>query len=473
MRETICKICGFAATGKELANHIKKVHGLKSEDYTIKYIFDNKRPVCEVCGSSTRYVAFGFKRFCKNCIKEGLVISGREGGQSPAWNKGKTKSTDERIAKQANEVTGQNNHFWGRHHTHETRQLISRAKTLQKAIVHDRITARDVEFELVTPVDDYKSRQRQHLEFKCNVCGFLNKKTLQAFERGSQCVNCFPVSVSQGETEIANWLRSHEFFVIPSERNVIAPKELDIFLPEHKIAIEFNGLYWHSELAPREIDRYSHLNKTLKAQSVGVKLIHMFSDEWTFKSEIVQSLLLHRLGKTKNKLFARNLQLVSPSVESRRDFFNQSHISGDAPALISFALVHESKIVCCLSLRKPRQKKWTGLLEIARFATLPHHHVPGGLQRLMKKAITFAQNTGYTGIITYADRRFGEGLGYGCVGFKNIGTTGLDYWYTDGSVRIDRFSMRATENATERERAKEMNLGRVWGCGSQIWMLQC
>ena len=97
-------------------------------------------------------------------------------------------------------------------------------------------------------------------------------------------------------------------------------------------------------------------------------------------------------------------------------------------------------------------------------------HVPGGLDRLIKKAISYVEQEGCAGIVTYADRRFGVGNGYCRTGFDLVGNTGLDYWYTDGRVRVDRFSMRAKGDLSERARAQSLGLGRIWGCGSNIWV---
>ena len=83
-----------------------------------------------------------------------------------------------------------------------------------------------------------------------------------------------------------------------NNRNVISPNEIDIFLSYYKLAIEYDGLYWHSSSVVGE--NYNH-NKTLKCLEKGIKLIHIFEDEWKLKTNIVKSILTHRLGKTKNK----------------------------------------------------------------------------------------------------------------------------------------------------------------------------
>ena len=59
------------------------------------------------------------------------------------------------------------------------------------------------------------------------------------------------VNTSSPQVEIYDYLRSilPEETIIQNDRTTLAPNELDIFLPNLKIAIEIDGIYWHSELA--------------------------------------------------------------------------------------------------------------------------------------------------------------------------------------------------------------------------------
>jgi len=70
--------------------------------------------------------------------------------------------------------------------------------------------------------------------------------------------------------------------VIQSDKTILnnKNKEVGIYLPEYKIGIEFNGLYWHSELYK---EKNYHLNKTEECEKQGVELIHIFEDERIYK----------------------------------------------------------------------------------------------------------------------------------------------------------------------------------------------
>lgn len=466
----ICKICNYESSGKDFSNHIQREHKLKSRSYTIKYIYKTQ-PLCENCGKETRYVAFRFKRFCKSCSKVASSVAGREGGKAKAWNKGLTKETDVRLKKQAERMLGKGNPFYGRAHTDETKQKISKTKTLNRITLQQRVSSRSNEFELVTNLDDYSSRQNQYLKFRCKKCNTVSKKTLQAFERGSRCYICYPIS-SQGEGEIYDFIQSLNIENVKrNSRDIIFPKELDLFLPDYKVAIEYNGLYWHGENERDSVyNKKRHIQKTEECNNNKINLIHIFSDEWRDKQEICKSMISHRLGMTENKIFARKCKVSKVTKQQEKEFFKRNHISGFVPSRECFGLIYDNKIVAAISLRVPRQKKYKGMIEIARFSTLINYHISGALSKLMKEVKAYTVDNNHSGILTYADRRFGEGKGYLNSGFNLVGNTGVDYWYTDGQIRLNRFSVRAGKIESEREKATRLGLFKIHGCGSNIYI---
>jgi G:T-mismatch repair DNA endonuclease (very short patch repair protein)/ribosomal protein L44E len=407
----------------------------------------------------------------KYCVKHSSIAeseAGAIGGKAAAWNKGLTANTDNRIAK----LAGESNPFWRKHHTEEAKNKISQSKRLSNDSLHDRVDKRSDEFHIATPLEDYKNRQKQYLDFVCTECGTANRKTLQAFERGSLCDTCHPITSSQPEIEIEKWLLSCGFVTKRSDRTVIPPKELDIIVPEKKIAIEYNGLYWHSELSKDSAFRSSHRDKTQECLRSGWQLVQVFSDDWQNKKEIVKSILLHKLGSYQEKFHARKCTIKELAPKDRKSFFEKNHISGDVSSKKAWALADVTgSVVAVLSVKSPIQKKWKDRIEIARFATKAGAHVPGALSKLLQHAEGFAKSEGKIGLISYADRRYGEGNCYKKVGFVLSGNTGLDYWYTDGTKRFDRFSFRAIGDLSERQRAEAEGVRKVWGCGSNIWLL--
>tara|TARA_R110000803_G_scaffold49679_5_gene103366 strand:- start:3621 stop:5033 length:1413 start_codon:yes stop_codon:yes gene_type:complete len=467
----ICQICNHEAGGKKFSNHIQREHKVNSKQYTINHLYNEIQPQCENCGNETRYVAYKFKRFCKDCSRIASSVAGKEGGKSQAWNKGKTKQTDKRILNQSMKMSGDGNPFFGKRHSDESIDKMRFTKIVSRFELENRVRNREEEFELLTDYDDYFSRQKQYLEFKCKKCKTVSKKTLQAFERGSLCAICNPVGTSRAEKEIAQFIEDLGEKVELNDRSIISPKEIDILVPNKNLAIEHNGLYYHAVLNDGVKNKRYYLNKKLDAKKKGFNLIHIFSDEWIHKKEICKSMIKNRLGLIDQKIFARKCEIREVEVKEARMFFERNHIAGYVAATIRFGLYYNNELVLCLSLRRPRQGKYKGMTEISRFASKINVNVTGGLTRLIKRSSIWAISEDYKGIVTYADLRFGDGKGYLSASFKFEKDTGPDYWYTDGQVRYDRFRFKSSRGKTEKEIAKENKVFKINGCGSNIFTL--
>jgi hypothetical protein len=98
-------------------------------------------------------------------------------------------------------------------------------------------------------------------------------------------------------------LRSMVLEIVPDEEVLFKVKgilprnqEYDIYIPSKKIAIEFNGIYWHS--ASRDPNRIKHLQKTEESERLGIKLIHIWEHDFLQRTEIVKSMLNNLLGKS-------------------------------------------------------------------------------------------------------------------------------------------------------------------------------
>ncbi len=464
----ICKICGeHEEDSKKFSNHLNGKHKISTLEYTIKFLHNGARPACRECGEETRYVSFEFKEYCKAHGKIKMSKAGSIGGKAPAWNRNKTKLTDERLAKQSLAATGNGNHFWGKKHSEETIATISEKKRLGNITLEERISSRCDEFELTTDMSNYKSRQSQYLEFRCKICDSIQKKTLQAFERGSLCEVCHPNNHSKWELEVYKFVCSLEKDVKLGDRIAIKPKEIDIFVENKKIGIECHGLYFHSR---EDVKKNAHALKADLAFEANINLLQIFWDEWRDKRNIIESMISHRLGITSNKLGARKCKIVELNTSEQKLFFNSSHISGWVASKICWGLVYDNQIVAALSVRTPRQKKWNGYLEIARYAQRNNVVISGALSRLVKAAEEFTSTNNYKGLMTYVDRRIGNGNGYLKSGFTLINKTTEDYWYTDGTCRYDRFRFRAKNGKTELEVAQESKVQKIYGAGNLIYV---
>jgi len=289
--------------------------------------------------------------------------------------------------------------------------------------------------------------------------------------KGYGCSKCSMNGISKQEKEVVNFTKTfYSDEILENSRSIIGPKELDIFISAKKFAIEYNGLFWHSS---QNIDKKKHLNKTNECLKKNINLFHIFSDEWANKQEIIKSMIKYRIGMVETKIHGRKCKLVYINKEEGKEFFINNHISGDNKAQIYIGLKYDNKLVSCLSLKKPIQKKYGDkVIEIARFANLINTTVNGGFQKLFKFAKKFAKDNNFDSILTYADRRFGEGHVYLKSGLSYIGKTPIDYWYTNGKEREFRFKYRAQKEPklTEKQVAENSGVYPIYGCGSNIYL---
>jgi hypothetical protein len=456
--------------GKKLSHHVRKVHRLTIEDYILNFLTPGTEPFCLICKVKTRRSGFTFKKFCKEHSKEASTHGGKIGGQATAWNKGLTKSTDNRI----HGMKGKDNSFYGKRHSESSLQKMRKTKRITEEEFDNRITSIEKRnFKIKTGYNDYYSRQRQYLEVHCTICSNTDSKTLQALERGSRCTVCYPISTSIAEKEIYEYIKNVcSVLVIQNDRKLITPKEIDILVPSRKLCIEYEGLYWHSDAFKDSKPRNYHLKKTKSCKDKSHTLFRIYEDQWRDKREICISMLNHKLGITENKIHARKCVINElPNKESAK-LLQKWHIYGNTPAKLSLSLIHKEEVVSVLTLRVPRQKKYRdeNLIEIARYSSKLNTIVNGGLSKLLKYAETWAKSEGYKGILSYADLDNGTGNCYSQAGFEEVGETGPSYWYTDCNNRFNRFSFRATSGKSETQIALESNVHRIYGSGSQIFI---
>ena len=70
--------------------------------------------------------------------------------------------------------------------------------------------------------------------------------------------------------------------------------ELDIVIPSKKLAVECNGLYWHSSAQNKDCSY--HLSKTNECEDKGYNLIHIFEDEWLYRKSAVMNVIKSSLN---------------------------------------------------------------------------------------------------------------------------------------------------------------------------------
>jgi hypothetical protein len=317
------------------------------------------------------------------------------------------------------------------------------------------------------------------ISFKC-VCGSSENLPTETFkwrikETGTPCIKCSGINKgSIKEGEIKKFLRENNIY-IEENKKILGNQEIDIFCPEFNIGIEFNGLFWHNDT---RIDKNYHILKTRAAEEKGIRLIHIFEDEWDHRRDIVKSRLLNLFKKTPNRIYARDCIIKEVSFKEEKLFLEQNHIQGYSKSSVKLGLYHNDKLVSLMTFSKSnlsRGIKNSDQWELLRFASSLNHLVIGGSSKLFKY---FCNHYSFEKIISYSDNRWNTGNVYKEIGFKSNGETGLGYWYINlkEGKRIHRFSLRKSVNddptKTEYENRLEQGYLRIWDCGNSKWIWQ-
>lgn len=239
----------------------------------------------------------------------------------------------------------------------------------------------------------------------------------------------FAKSSSAGEKSVAEWIKKLGFNMLCNDRTVIKPKELDIYLPEKKLAIEFNGLYWHRN------DKNLHKTKLDICKMNGITLIQIFEDEWYFNENIVKSIIKAKLGviESTKKIDARKCIFSVVDSESARLFLEKNHLQGFINGK-HFGLYHNDKLVSLFTVGKCRY--YDGI-ELLRYATEMDHVVVGGFSKLLVNVKAYMS---IESMYTYADMRYSDGAVYEKFG-KFVKETAAGYFWFHGSnvKRISRY----------------------------------
>lgn len=264
---------------------------------------------------------------------------------------------------------------------------------------------------------------------------------------------------SKAELEIFDFITNLGF---SPRKYYIENTEIDIYVSEMKIGIEYNGLYWHCELHK---NKQYHLNKTKLAEKNGIKLVHIFEHEWRDRQEQVKS-RLRSLLKLNKSIYARKLEVREVGWDQTKDFINKTHIQPiHSKPLKTFGLFNGSGELMCLATFSLHHRNNSELV-LSRFCCQDGFTIVGGLSKLSKHASNYFEKD----IVSWCDIRWSDGNGYEKTGWIRDLINKPDYFYTDGlNVIPKQARMKSKVNTpagmTEHQHSLMDGLYRVWDCG--------
>ena len=333
--------------------------------------------------------------------------------------------------------------------------------------------------------DDYiNSNYTNRYLFECNICHFNFSDHLYSGHI-PRCPFCYPPSISKPQMEIFEYIKSllpTNTDILQNVRHPIHPLELDIYIPSLKLAIEYNGLYWHGEINGGK-DKNYHLNKTKECEKNNIHLIHIFEDEWFDKQNIIKSKLKYLLKCNKEKIYARNCDIKLVDYVDCNLFLNKYHLQGADKSSIRIGLFYNNELVSVMTFGGNRialgSNKINNEYEMYRFC-IGDKSVVGAGGKLFNY---FIRNYNPLKITSYADKRYSFiSSVYSKIGFNLIGDTVPNYWYFDKiGIRVHRFNFRKDQlhkklqsfdpSLTEWENMQLNGYDRIWDCGNlkYVW----
>lgn len=274
---------------------------------------------------------------------------------------------------------------------------------------------------------------------------------------------------SHREKEVEDFIKSLGFSVQSNVRNLIKTKddkikEIDIYIPEKKLAIEFDGVYWHSS---KFVYPAAHLEKTELCDKLGIRLIHILDFYWNTKQDICKNIIKAALGKLEIKIPARKCQIREIDSKIYKDFLTKYHIQGAVNSKIRYGLFYKNELVQCIGLGKSRFKK--DETELHRMCTKANTQVLGGFSKLIK-------HCNQKHIISYIDRYIYNGDGYKKSGWIFTKYTKPSYiYYKNGKLynrlhfqkhKLSKVLENYDPSKTEFENMDANKYLRIYDCGT-------
>lgn len=327
---------------------------------------------------------------------------------------------------------------------------------------YKRLTPNFIDFhELIEDQDKKEVYENPNklVNFTCNECNRIDSVPTETYkwrirEVGTPCITCSGISHgSRKEQALALYISDLSVDIKQNMRGLLNNLEIDILIPEYNLGIEFNGLFWHNS---SRIDKNYHKNKTDLAKEKGLRLIHVFEDEWEHKSDIVKSKIAGLLNKSVS-IDINDCILQEITTEQCRQFVRFNNLANYIESNINIGLFYLGNLVTVMSFVNLNNN----IYELVNFTCLKNHKIIDADIKLFQH---FIEAYSPDGIIGYSDNRWDDDLLYKNLGFIYNNDTPLIEWGIDLSKMV-----RFNKNELLIENTN-CDYFTIWDCGCTRWI---
>lgn len=327
-------------------------------------------------------------------------------------------------------------------------------------------------------LDNTYTNARQKITLECKN-KHIWKVSLDHFKQGNDCPRCYS-RVSKAEGEVFDWISQYvhcEKKIFSFSNNI--KLECDIYIPELSLGIEYNGLYWHSEAVNKH---RNHLKvKSDMFGSIGIKIIHIFEDEWKYRKKQVQNFLLSKIPSSNyNTIYARKCHVSFIDEDTAKDFINAHHIQPVFRCQSCVGIFYNNVLIGVTAFNKHhRINNLKNTMVLSRMCYKDGHRVVGGASKMLKFFIKNFPDVDK--IISWSDNRISSGNVYEKLKFVNDLELKPDYYYFLKNGKGSRINkQRLTKKTlfkkgaklnTEKEMAKSLGYIRIYDAGKIRWTL--
>jgi hypothetical protein len=228
------------------------------------------------------------------------------------------------------------------------------------------------------------------------------------------------------QNDVHKQLENNTDIIFESNVRSIVPNnnrlEIDLINREHKISIEFNGLYWHRDAHQKDIDKANAM-RDMGYQHIILDETDIWTDRIPFISEMINPI--------KKTIYARKCHVSTISSSEAKTFLTQYHLQGFTGGPIRYGLFYNEELVQVMTFGNPRYDKSYDY-ELIRLCSKFGFSIVGGANKLFKRFINDHNNPS---IISYCDFKYFSGDVYERLGFDFVRLNPHGYvWFNDGEV---------------------------------------